>query len=119
MADLERTDPGHVGLPGEYQKIRHQLVVIGEDRGDGNQAIELRQLAIALRFGKLDAPLDVANRIEILVDLAAVGRAEPPAQALHVIGDGIEHAAIRQTRLRATAIAEQPLEDRARAVLHR
>src|SRR5260370_26289341 len=92
--------------------------------GEGREAeggSERRQLGIPLRFRQLDAPLDIANRLEVLVDLAAVRRAEPSAQALHIIGDSIEHAAISQTCLRtaAAAVAEKPLEDGARAVLHR
>ena len=62
----------------------------------------------ALRLRQLDAPLNIADRLKILVDLAAVRRAELSAQAPHIIGDGIEHAAISHTcpRSAATAVAE-------------
>ena len=59
------------------------------------------------------------------VSFAAVGRPEPPLQPLHFLDERIEDAAIvldaREARRlrRVVAVAEQPLEHRARLVLHR
>ena len=42
VADLERADARHVGLPSEHQQIRHQLIVIREDWRDADRDSRLR-----------------------------------------------------------------------------
>ena len=94
VADLEGADARHVGLPGQHHEIGHQLVVIREHRRDAGGACHLRQVVVALRLRELDAPFDIAHRVQILVDLAAVRSAELAAQPPDILGDGIEDAAV-------------------------
>src|SRR5207237_8019196 len=73
---------------------------------------------------QLQAPLDIANGLKILVNLAAIRSAELSAQPPDVRVDGIEDAAVLlsegQTHfLVGAGFAEQTLEDRTWAVLHR
>ncbi len=73
-----------------------------------------------LLFGPLDAALDVADRLEILLELALVAGADPHAQTRQAAGDVVEHALLvfepghAGGRVGAVALAEQPLEDGAR-----
>ena len=81
VAHLERDDARHVGLPGENHEIGHQLEVFREDLRSADGAFDLRHLAVALLLGQLHAPLDIAHRVQILVDLAAIRPAELCAHA--------------------------------------
>src|SRR6185503_11458581 len=81
-------------------------------------------LLVALLLRQLHAPLDIADGIQILVDLAAIGPADLQAQPLDLHADGVEDAAVffsdGQAQLRIGApVAEQTLEERPWAVLHR
>ena len=81
----------------------------------------------ALRFGLLDAPLDVADRVEVLGQLRRDRAAPSPRCSRPTsIGHRVEDAAVllrcaprRDRRVGGAAVAEQPLEHRARVVLHR
>ena len=65
----ERADAGQVGLVGQRQQVHHQLGVLGVVGRDADRLIDHRQLARVLLLGHLDAPLDVAHRIEVLGEL--------------------------------------------------
>ena len=53
----------------------------------------------ALLLGRLDPPLDVAHRVEILDQLRAVARPEPALEPSHLLGHRVENAAVLlQTR---------------------
>ena len=84
-----------------------------------------RQFLVALLLGFLDAAFHVPDRVEIFVELAAIALPEGALQVSHFRRDRVENAAIlldaREPRLRvgASGVAEQPLEHRARVVLHR
>src|SRR2546421_6368249 len=85
----------------------------------------MRHFPAGLSLRQLHAALDIAYRLQILVDLATIRSAEVGTHRPDVLGDGVEDAAFlvpqRQTHLwigRAD-FAEQALEDRAWAVLHR
>jgi hypothetical protein len=70
-----------VGLIGQHLQIAHQLHVIVEVAGmpAGDRC---GQLARALLLGLLDAPLDVANGVEVFDDLhASPARASPEVAA--------------------------------------
>ena len=122
MAHLERDDARHVGLPRQHHEVGHQLVVIGEDFRSACRGSD-GDLLVTLLLRQLHAPLDVADGIQILVDLAAILSADPQAQPLDVHADGVEDAPVflsdRETQLRIRArVAEQTLEQGAWAVLH-
>ena len=124
VAHHERDHARHVGLPGENHEIRHQLEVFREDFRRADGGFHLRHFAVALLLRQLHAPLDIANGLQILVDLATIRSAELSAQPPDVGVDGIEDAAVLlsegQTHLRIGAgFAEKTLEDGTWAVLHR
>ena len=62
-----------------------------------------------------DPLLDVADRIEILVELALVGRADLPAQVAGVGQHGVEHALVAPLHF----VFEQPVEGQGRIELQR
>src|SRR6266850_2141459 len=77
----------------------------------------------ALLLGLLDAALDLADRVEILVDPGTVARAEFPLEARHVFRHPIQNAAILlqfgAPFFGAASVAEQPLKDHARISFRR
>src|SRR5438876_10189031 len=72
----------------------------------------------ALSLRVLNALFDLANRIEVLVELRAVASPEGLGEKVHFLRDRIEDAAgvlhARQPLLRTAAVAEQPFEDDSR-----
>ena len=92
MAHLEGDDPRHVGLPGQHHEIDHQLEVIREDFRGADGASD-GQLGIALLLRELHAPLDIADSLQILVDLGAVRSTDPDAQPFDLRVDGIKDTA--------------------------
>ena len=52
------------------------------------------EVGLLLLLGDLDAPLDLAHALEIVVHRRAILRAEPALQAGDLLGDRVEHAAI-------------------------
>ena len=79
---------------------------------------------VARRFcGQLEAPLDLADLVDVLIDDAAIGRRRDPSAARQLADQRIEDAAAllepRGTQLRRRAAAEQPLEHHLRIELHR
>ena len=122
----EGDDPRHVALERQHLEIEHQLRMLGKRRRDAAaRPVHRRQLDVDLFLRLLNPPLDVTNGVEVLRQLAGVGRPEPPAQPLHFVDERIQDAAIvpdpGETRRpgRVVAVAEQALEHRARLVLHR
>ena len=63
----------------------------------------------------LDALLDVADRVEILVELALVGRADVAAQVVGVGQHGVEHALVAALHF----VLEQPVEGERRIQFQR
>src|SRR5690606_38497124 len=74
-------------------------------------------------LGALDAPLDLADRVEILAEDRAIRRAELALELARALGDQIEQAPglarDRIALLRRVALAEQPREHLTRIELHR
>src|SRR5688572_2498930 len=118
-AEHERDDAREVRLKREPLELVHELHMLAESLRNARRALERGQArVVAEPLDRLNSPLDFADRLEILVDLDAIGRAEIARQAAEVGADEIENAAIlarlrRALRVRA-AIAEQPLEHDAR-----
>src|SRR5690606_38864424 len=81
------------------------------------RAVDVRQIRELLRLGDGDPPLDVANRVQILVQLADVRGTEAPLQPADLFGDGIEQALFESVALGnrfgidLAAFAEETLED--------
>src|SRR5580658_9619364 len=80
--------------------------------------------AAVLFFGFLDAPFDVADCFEVLVELAAVAWSQSALEIGGGLHHGIQNASLlsqaRQPRrrIRAATVAEQPLEHCAGIVFH-
>ena len=121
----EGGDPGQVGLPGEHLQVEHQLGVVDEAVGHARRLVHRRQLARRLPLGRLDAPLDVAHRVEVLVQLHLVAGAQLFAQPRRLGRHHVEQAAVVPPGgqpgrgVGGAAGAEQPLEDGARVAGHR
>ena len=120
---LERDDARDVGLERQHLQVEHQPDVVFPDRRHAGRPIELRQRRGVALLRTLNAPLDLAHRVEILTDLDAIARAQLAPQPRHVGGHPVEDAAalleLRASPLGAAAVAEQPLEDDARIGLGR
>ena len=78
--------------------------------------------AFAIEDG-LDAPLDLADVVEIAVDADAVGGGQPSLQRDRLLANRIENAAVlalaREALLGRAAVAKELFEHRLRAVFHR
>ena len=96
------------------------LHVLLEGRGHAVGPGEGRQVDVVAALGVLDAALDLAHRVEVVAELAAVAGAETRPQAARVLADEVEEAAVLPRPHRphrgvgGVAVAEQPLEDAAR-----
>ena len=122
--ELERDHAREVRLQREHLQIEHQLDVLLPDLGHAWRAIDSRYRRLGvLTFRALDAPLDLPDRVEILIDLRPIAGAELPLQAGHVGHDPVEDAGVllqlRAPPLRGSAVAEQALEDHPRIGLGR
>ena len=121
----ERGDPGEVGLPGEHLQVEHELCVVHEAVGHAGRLVHRGQLARGLLLGHLDAPLDVAHRAQVLVELDPVARAQVLAEPRHLGRHHVEQAAVvppggePRRGVGGAAGAEQPLEDGAGVAGHR
>ena len=98
------------------------MLVVG--LGYPDRPVRKRERRLArLRLGALDAPLDLAYGVDVLVDADPVARPERADQPRHVVGDRVEDAPVAPHRraplVDGPAVAEQPLEHRAGVVLHR
>ena len=124
MPEHERDHAGHIALISQNHQVEHQLEVVFPTRGNSRGTLHFRQFAILL-FRDLDAPLDPADRVEILGQLRAIGGRQSAAEARRFRIDRIEQALLltRPRRaffgVRAARIREQPLEHEPRIVLRR
>ncbi len=96
------------------------MLAVGFRHADGSVEIHPR-VALALR--PLDAPFDLADVLQIVVEPRSVLGAQPAAQPVHVPGQRIEDASIhlplRQPLLGGAGPSEQALEHHPRVDLHR
>src|SRR5439155_16756862 len=87
--------------------------------------VDDRKLFGVLGFRHLDAPLNVAHGVEILLDFALVLRTDDLAESCHFTADEIENTLIpansghSRSSIRAAGGSEQPLENRAGIILNR
>src|SRR5690606_36631552 len=98
----------------EELQVEHQarvlLVRIGDDRRPRRQI----EILAAVLFRALNPALDLADRVEVLVELAKIARPETLRERGGLASDGVEDAAgracTRETLGARAAVAEQPLE---------
>ena len=97
-------------------QIEHQLEVVLEHRRGALWLLDRRQLEIALLLRLLDAPLDVTDRLGVLLDLGLVVRPQFASQRRQLVIHRVEQTLmLPQPRLArspigAAAVAEQRLE---------
>ena len=98
------------------------VLVVGLGNADGPVRQGQRGVA-GLDLGPLDAALDLAHRVHVLVDPRAVAGAEGAHEPRHVLPDRVQDAPVAPhlgpPLVHRAAVPEQPLEDRAGVVLHR
>ena len=89
----EREHAGAVGLQRGDDDVIHEQGLVAADKA----LARLRQRCLRLRLAQppllLGEPrLDVANSLEILVELVGIGGIEPPLHALRIFEHRVEHA---------------------------
>ena len=110
--------PRHVGLQRQHLQIEHQLHVVFPDRRHAGRPLEIRQRGRVALLGLLNPPLHFAHRIEILVHAWCDRRRRAPSAAGPCRASSnrgcCRSSSARRAAARASAVAEQPLEDDAR-----
>src|SRR5579883_3422890 len=115
----EGRDPGEVSLVGQRQEIEHQPDVFPQVLGDAAGSCH-PGVGPGFRggFRRGDPQLDLPDRAEILIDLAAVVPAQAIAELPGVLQDEIEHAPLVPLlleplgrRVAAGSRTEQAVED--------
>ena len=114
--ELEGDDTRNVGLQGQNLQIEHQLCMVGVLHRDSDGPIKIRQFPFRsglLRI--LDAPLNLADRIEVFADLGPISGPEFRLQPIGVLFHPIEQTRLpaqrRTSLLRRPALSKQPLKD--------
>src|ERR1700716_2345075 len=91
-SQLERYDASDVSLESEHLQIEHQLGVVCIGGWDADRAIQIRQVRLGgVALGLLNAPLYLANRIQIFTHDGAVSGPQFSLQARHIFVYRIEH----------------------------
>src|SRR6266850_3727614 len=115
-SELEGNDPGDIALQCQHLQIEHQPRVVRISGGYSDWPIEIRQRiadGVSLRF--LNAPLDLAHRLEVLADFSTITRPKLALQAGNILVEGIEQAGIFPQRgpplLNTPALAEEALKN--------
>ena len=113
---LEREDAGHVALEGERLHVEHQLDVLVERVGNAGRRLgQLPRLAARVALlDALDAPLDLADVVQVALHPAAVRRAQLARQLRdprrHPVEDARVGLAARGALLGRAAHPEELLE---------
>ena len=102
VVEFERGDAGGVGLEAEDEDIGHEAHVFGDVLGDAVGGAGFvwfcQSRAPALEFaalaGVFEALFDIADGVEVFVELVLIVAAEVAAEGRGVVEDGIEDAAV-------------------------
>ena len=94
----KREHARQVSLEGHRDHVGHQLEMLGKVRrhpvGLGHARVDLRIVLL----GALDLPLNVADRRQVFIQLAAVRRAKVGLQFAGILGREIQNAAAELDR---------------------
>ena len=124
LAPHEGDDTSQVALEGQDHQIKHQPGILRIGGQETGRPLHVGKFSGGLFLGQLNAPLDIANGIEIFGELAAVTGSELPQQASHTLGDRIQDTALFLDqaaplgRVGAALLTEQAFENPARVMLH-
>ena len=116
--------PRHVGLEGQCDQVHHQLkmllhAVLALGLRAHSGLVELRATAFENSIPIIQSLLDLPNRFQVLVHSLPVDHTQPPLKGFHIVGGGVEDAAIQRDaglgafQLRGIGRRKEPLEDRA------
>ena len=114
VVQLERCDPGRIGLKAEHEEVRHEPHVFADvlrnavGRTDHVGLVESRAPALEFAFlpGVFDALLHVAHGMQIFVEFVLVRIAEPTAQTARIVEHRVEDAAVAPLHL----VLEKPVK---------
>ena len=110
-------DAGHVGLEGQDHQVAHQAEVLGEvgRAPPAGLTASVGRLDRRQGLGAGDPQFQLADAGEVLVELLAVGAAEPVVQAPGVVEHGVEDAGPEPVPLEAVGVVgplgEEAVED--------
>ena len=97
VGEHERADARQVGLEGEHEHVGQQADVVRVFLRD---ALGLDRFGRRVELGRVfdarDPQFDLADGVEVLVELALVGGAELARELVGVLGDEIENALVVQ-----------------------
>ena len=97
-------DARRVGLERQHLQVVHEPRVLLVGVGNVGRPLGQSDVAVAARFGGLDAPLDLAHGIEILVELGAVAAADRRREPRGLGTDGVQDAAAERVRASRSAL---------------
>ena len=114
VVELERADARRVGHEGQHEDVAHQPHVIGNVLGHavgrprhvGPGQHRLPALELAALPRRLDPPLDVADALQVFIELPLVAAANGAAEVLGILPDRIENTHILARRF----VLEEPVE---------
>src|SRR5882672_2600913 len=93
-AGHEGEDAREIGLIRHGEQVEHQADVLLERFGNADRRRERGQFRGAARFGALDAALDLAHVLEVVVEPVAVRRPDRALQSARFLRYGVEDAAV-------------------------
>ena len=122
--ELKGHHPGHVALHGQHLQVEHQLGVFFVRCGNTQRPFKVALFALVhVRLGLVDPPFHFAHRLQVLIDLPAVGSANFAFQAADFVRQRVEQTCLTTQRrpplLGTTPFAEHGLEDDPRVGLRR
>ena len=97
--------------------LLHAVLALGLRAHSG--LVELRATAFENSIPIIQSLLDLPNRFQVLVHSLPVDHTQPPLKGFHIVGGGVEDAAIQRDaglgafQLRGIGRRKEPLEDRA------
>ena len=123
LAQQERRDARDLGLPRQHLQVVHQLDVLLDVTRHARRRGRHREIVRELLPGLLHATLDLAHVGQVLIEARAIGGRQLALQRCGFADNRVEQAdrlrAARLALLGGVAVAEEPLEDDLRIVLHR
>jgi hypothetical protein len=94
LANHERDDAREIRLERQNLQVEHQREVVFEDRRRPLRRLQGRELDVPLLLGLRDAPLDVANRLGVFLDLRLILWSEILPEARQLLVHRVQNALV-------------------------